>query len=89
MRSDFIPPSEDATPFTVVEEGTDKHFLPGFYVDANMEYWLTENTGLYAGGVYQNNGTYTQRIDSETADYATRVDLSSMTGFRAGMNYRF
>jgi hypothetical protein len=44
---------------------------------------------LYAGGVYQNNGTYTQRIDSETADYATRVDLSSMTGFRAGMNYRF
>ena len=89
VRSDFIPPSEDATPFTVVEEGTDKHFLPGFYVDANMEYWLTENTGLYAGGVYQNNGTYTQRIDSETADYATRVDLSSMTGFRAGMNYRF
>lgn len=89
VRSDFIPAVEDATPFTVIEEGTDKHFLPGFYVDANMEFWLTENTGFYAGSVYQNSGTYKQRIESTTADYATRVDLSSMSGFRAGMNYRF
>jgi hypothetical protein len=63
--------------------------LPGYYADATLQYDLTDRTGFYAGAVFQSAGDYTQRIDNETAHYATKIDLSNQSGVRAGLSYRF
>ncbi len=89
INSDFTPAETDAYPFTIQSQDTAKHVLPGYFVDANIEYWLTDDTGFYAGSVYQNNGSYKHKVDSTVSDYTSRIDLSRMSGFRAGMNYRF
>ncbi|HWA09309.1 MAG TPA: hypothetical protein VG838_07670 [Opitutaceae bacterium] len=75
---------------------TQSHFLPGYYADASMEYWMSNRTAFYLGAVYQSTGSFTQTIVQntspgldDTATYSTRVDLSSMQGFRFGVNYRF
>jgi hypothetical protein len=69
--------------------GFQSKLRPGFYIDANIEYWLSERAGFYAGGAYQNNGTYEQKITTTVANYATRVDLSKLTGIRTGVNIKF
>lgn len=63
--------------------------LPGYYVDANLNYAITDTAGAYLGGVYQSSGSYTQDIVSTTSAYSTKVDLSRVQGFRAGMTFRF
>lgn len=65
--------------------------LPGFYVDANLQWFMTETAGLYVGAIYQSSGDYTQTVssDDKAATYSNRVDLSSLQGIRAGMNFRF
>lgn len=65
--------------------------LPGFFVDANLQWAMTETAGLYVGAVYQSSGDYTQTVtsDDQNAVYRNRVDLSKLQGFRAGMNFRF
>ena len=88
VDSEFTPLEGDV--ITDQVSSVDKNFAAGYYVDANVEYWLTERTGFYAGGVHQSSGSYTQNIRTDSgADYSTRVDLSNLSGFRAGMNYRF
>jgi hypothetical protein len=87
VTQDFQPDTGD--PIISKVEDTKGHVLPGYYVDANVEFWLTENTGLYAGAVYQNNGDYKQTVKTDTADYTTKVDLSRLSGLRAGLNIRF
>jgi hypothetical protein len=71
--------------------GSTAKLLPGFYVDANLQYALTDTAGFYFGGVYQSSGDYDQEV--ETADglskYAARVDLSKLQGIRAGMTFKF
>jgi hypothetical protein len=65
--------------------------LPGFYVDADVQYTMTDTAGLYLGGVYQNSGSYTQVASSPDgrSAYSTRVDLSSLQGIRAGVSFKF
>jgi len=63
--------------------------LPGYFADASLQFDLTERTGFYAGAVFQSAGSYTQAIDTDNAHYATKIDLANMSGFRAGMSYRF
>ncbi|MBS0633826.1 MAG: hypothetical protein JSS11_18095 [Verrucomicrobia bacterium] len=72
----------------IVGDGVSE-FLPGYYVDANLNYIMNEATGLYLGAVYQSSGGYTQRIFNKTSEYFTRVDLSRMQGVRAGLSYKF
>jgi hypothetical protein len=64
---------------------------PGFYVDANVQWDMTDTAGLYLGGVYQNSGEYTQTVTSADgkSTYYTRVDLSKLQGFRAGVSFKF
>lgn len=62
---------------------------PGYYADASLQYSLTDKAGLFAGAVFQSAGSYTQALDSATAHYATKVDLSNQNGLRAGMAIRF
>jgi hypothetical protein len=63
--------------------------LPGYFADATVQFDLTERTGFYAGAVFQSAGSYTQAIDTDNAHYSTKIDLANMSGFRAGLSYRF
>ena len=76
-------------PIPEAMESTSVHFLPGYYADANLEYSLSETAGFYAGAVYQSTGSFTQEVKTDTADFFSKVDLSSLSGLRAGMNIRF
>ena len=76
-------------PITQTVSDSSNHFLPGFYADANVEYWVTDTAGFYAGAVYQNTGEFKQTVKTDTADFSTKVDMSSLGGLRAGMNIRF
>ena len=72
-----------------LEESTKINIMPGYYADADVEYALTDRTGFYLGAVYQDTGSFKQSINSTTAQYTTKVDLSNLQGFRMGMNVRF
>lgn len=63
--------------------------LPGYYADATVQFDLTERAGLYAGAVFQSAGSYTQEIQSENANYNTKIDLKNQNGVRAGLSIRF
>ncbi len=63
--------------------------LPGYYADATIQFDLTERAGLYAGAVFQSAGSYSQQVQSENANYATKIDLKNQNGVRAGLSVRF
>ena len=63
--------------------------LPGYYADATVQFDLTERAGFYAGAVMQSAGSYTQSVESDTANYSTKIDLANQSGVRAGMSIRF
>lgn len=63
--------------------------LPGYFADASLQFDITERAGVYAGAVFQSAGSYTQNLNTTTANYATKVDLSNQNGLRAGMTIRF
>jgi hypothetical protein len=70
---------------------TSSFIMPGFYVDANLQYSFTDTAGLYLGAVYQASGDYEQVVTSDdgTSRYISRVDLNKLQGIRAGMTFRF
>ena len=82
-------PLGDPIPAPETIESTSVHFLPGYYADANLEYSLTDTAGFYAGAVYQSTGSFTQEVKTDAADFFSKVDLSSLSGLRAGMNIKF
>jgi hypothetical protein len=63
--------------------------LPGYYADATVQFDLTERAGFYAGAVFQSAGSYTQNVDTENANYSTKIDLANQNGVRAGLSIRF
>jgi hypothetical protein len=89
VTESFLPETGDE----IVENPGDgaSEILPGYYVDANVQYGFTDNSGFYVGAVYQSSGHYTQRIETwdHSSKYATRVDLSSLQGLRAGFAVKF
>lgn len=87
VAESFSP--DGGAPITDFVTSDETKLLPGFYVDASLQFDLTERAGFYAGAVYQSTGSYTQRIQNANADYATKVDLEGQSGLRAGMTIRF
>jgi len=89
VKQSFTPDTGDEITQSVT--GLASKLLPGFYVDANMQWSMTDNSGLYLGAVYQNSGDYEQSVspDDGTSSYKARVNLSSLQGIRAGVNFRF
>lgn len=85
----FTPETGDNVVQTISDGAST--LLPGFYFDANLQFAMTETSGLYLGAVYQNSGSYSQSIDNPegTSHYSTRVDLSSLQGIRAGVSFKF
>jgi hypothetical protein len=69
--------------------------LPGYYVDANLQYQLTETAGFYVGGVYQGAGSYKQSVPSGTdangngLSYSSSIDFGSQEGVKGGLTVRF
>ncbi|HVU36409.1 MAG TPA: hypothetical protein VHE61_23425 [Opitutaceae bacterium] len=62
---------------------------PGYFADASLQFDLTDKAGFFAGAVFQSASGYTQSLDTATAKYATKIDLSDQSGVRAGMSIRF
>ena len=50
--------------------------LPGYYVDVDLRYDLTDTAGFYVGDLYQGGGSYSQTVPSGTSGtaYWTRHD---------------
>jgi hypothetical protein len=87
VEQDYTPATDSE--IVSVVSNTKSRLLPGYYADASMEYWLSGRTGFYLGAIYQNSGDYLQTINTTTTNYTTKVDLSSLQGFRFGMNFKF
>ncbi|HTO05374.1 MAG TPA: hypothetical protein VL069_16820 [Opitutus sp.] len=89
VNQSFKPNTGD----TIVDamSSADDALLPGYYVDANLQFAMNETSGLYLGAVYQSSGDYTQTVTSEDglSKYSTRVDLSALQGVRAGVSFKF
>jgi hypothetical protein len=84
----LTPPTGD--PIVVDIFNVTQRLVPAYYVDANVEYDLTERTGFYVGGVYQNGGSYLQTAGSSSdGTYTTKVDFSGQNGLRGGLSYKF
>lgn len=83
----FTP--ETGTDIVQTENSSAYKLLPGYYADASLQFDLTDKAGFFAGAVYQSAGTYTQDLNTTTAHYVTKVDLSNQNGLRAGMSVRF
>ncbi len=85
----FVPETGDAIVQTIRDGASS--LLPGFFVDANLQYAMNETAGLYLGGVYQNTGTFDQEITdlAGQSKYTTHVDLSKLQGIRAGVSFKF
>jgi hypothetical protein len=66
------------------------HILPGYYVDVNLEYQLTDTAGFYVGGLWQGAGSFKQEVASGVGtEYSSRIDFGSQEGFKGGMTVRF
>ncbi|HVU23354.1 MAG TPA: hypothetical protein VHE13_04455 [Opitutus sp.] len=89
VTQEFLPETGDGLTSAVRDGASD--VLPGYYADADVQYSLTDNTGLYAGAVIQSAGTYTQKISSTDgqSNYNAKIDFGSMQALRAGFLFRF
>jgi hypothetical protein len=89
----YIPDIGD--PLVVTAKEDESKFMAGYYADATLQYDFTERAGIYAGAVYQAGGKFTETatindaVSGSLATYRAVVDLSSLQGFRMGMNYKF
>jgi hypothetical protein len=59
--------------------------LPGYYVDVDLQYELTDTAGFYVGGIYQGAGGYSQTVPSGTgtAYDTSKIDLATKRASRA------
>ena len=82
-------------PIVSTAQDDESKLLVGYYLDASLQFDITERAGFYAGAVYQDTGSYTQTADlndsftGSHASYKSLIDLSSLSGFRMGMTFRF
>lgn len=63
--------------------------LPAYFANANIEYSLTDTTGLFVGAAFQASRSYNQSIVAPDADYTTRVDFGSQEGVNMGIDFKF
>jgi len=76
--------------FTNLYTKENNRMLPGYYVDVNLQYQLTDTAGFYMGGVYQSAGHYGQTVASGTSSaYSSVIDFGSQEGVKGGLTVRF
>jgi hypothetical protein len=93
VLEDFIAaPNEE---FTKLYQKENTRILPGYYVDVDLRYDITEAAGLYVGAIYQGAGGYNQAVASGTlingsdSTYGTHVDFGNQQGVKGGLTVRF
>lgn len=78
------------TNFTELYSKENTKLLPGYYVDVNLQYQLTDTAGFYLGGVYEGAGSYGQKDPSGAGtEYVDRVSFGSEEGVKSGLTLRF
>jgi hypothetical protein len=89
----FIATGED---FTTLYQKYNTKILPGYYVDVNLQYQLTDTAGFYVGGIYQGAGTFQQSVASGTdpntgagLSYSQKLDFGNQEGVKGGITVRF
>jgi hypothetical protein len=88
----FIATGEE---FTQLYQKENSKLLPGYYVDVDLQYQLTDTAGFYLGGVYQGAGTFSQSVYSGTTtsgvnlSYESKLDFGSQEGVKGGITVRF
>jgi hypothetical protein len=66
------------------------HLLPGYYVDVNLRYEMTDTAGFYVGGIYEGSGSYSQSVASgPSTAYSTKIDFQPEEGVKGGLTVRF
>ena len=76
--------------FTDLYTKENNRLLPGYYVDVNLQYKLTDTAGFYVGGVYQDAGRYSQTVSSGVStNYSSVIDFGSQEGVKGGLTVRF
>jgi len=68
---------------------TTSKLLYGYYVDATVQYDLTDTSGFYLGGYEQSTGSYNQSATSPGGTYTTNLDFNNLGGLRGGMEVKF
>ncbi|HEY5227490.1 MAG TPA: hypothetical protein VIJ19_03060 [Opitutaceae bacterium] len=76
--------------FTQLYQKENSKLLPGYYVDVNLEYQLTDTAGFYVGNIYQSAGSFSQKVSSGPGTYyQTNIDFGNQDGVKGGMTVRF
>jgi hypothetical protein len=88
-----INPSEE---FQQLYQKENSKIMPGYFVDVDLQYQLTETAGFYLGAIYQGAGSFTQSVPSGTdpntgagLSYSSKLDFGNQEGFKGGMTVRF
>lgn len=90
-----LPIEEDTSqPITVLYQKENTRILPGYYLEADLRYDLTESAGFYLGNLYQGGGGYSQTAPSGTSGstelgYTTKINFASQDGVKGGFTFRF
>lgn len=70
--------------------------LPGYFVDVDLQYQLTDTAGFYVGGIYQGAGSFSQSVPSGAdpvtgagLSYSSKLDFGSQEGLKGGVTVRF
>jgi len=70
-------------------EDSDSKVLTGYYGDVTLHYMITERAGFYAGAFFQSGESYDHDMEDTSSSYSANIDLESLNGFRAGLQYKF
>jgi hypothetical protein len=87
VNQTLTPPT--GNPITTTVSDDYSTVLPAYFADANVEYALTDTTGLYLGAVFQSTTSYNQAIHSLNGNYANKVDFGNQEGVRGGISFKF
>jgi hypothetical protein len=89
----FIATGED---FHQLYQKVNTKILPGYFVDVDLQYQLTDTAGFYLGGIYEGAGSFTQSVPSGTdtvtgagLSYSSKLDFGNQEGFKGGVTVRF
>jgi hypothetical protein len=76
--------------FTQLYQRQNSKLLPGYYVDVDLQYQLTDTAGFYVGGLYEGAGSYSQSVASGAGTaYTSRIDFGSQEAVTGGVTVRF
>jgi hypothetical protein len=82
--------------FQQIYQKENTKILPGYFVDVDLQYQLTDTAGFYLGGIYQGAGSFTQSVSSGTdpntgarLSYSSKLDFGNQEGLKGGVTVRF